>query len=95
MCRIIEFLTKEVKELVGGSCDLTGSNNTKSTNSEAITANDYRGNYIYYGVREHFMAACMNGMALHKGVIPYGVSACCWAAPGSSICTDWEIDSTT
>ncbi|MCB1378237.1 MAG: transketolase, partial [Alphaproteobacteria bacterium] len=56
----------------GGSADLTGSNNTKSKDMKAFTAADYAGRYVYYGIREHAMAAAMNGMALHGGVIPYG-----------------------
>nr|WP_084473287.1 transketolase [Neorickettsia helminthoeca] len=70
--RIIKFLTSRIPEMIGGSCDLTGSNNVTPEPFRAITKERYNGNYIYYGVREHFMAACMNGMALHKGVIPYG-----------------------
>jgi transketolase len=59
-------------ETIGGSADLTGSNNTKSKGQAALTADDYSGRYIYYGIREFGMAAAMNGMALHGGVIPYG-----------------------
>jgi transketolase len=59
-------------ELLGGSADLTGSNNTNRKDSRAITASDASGNYIYYGVREFGMAAIMNGLALHGGFIPYG-----------------------
>ena len=58
--------------LVGGSADLTGSNNTKAGGIGPLTAEDYAGRYIYYGIREFGMAAAMNGMALHGGVIPYG-----------------------
>ena len=61
-----------VPELVGGSADLTGSNNTKTAAMAVITADDFTGRYLHYGVREHGMAAAMNGMALHGGVIPYG-----------------------
>ena len=57
---------------IGGSADLTGSNNTKTKDQEALTADNYGGRYIYYGIREFGMAAAMNGMALHGGVIPYG-----------------------
>ena len=60
------------EELVGGSADLTGSNNTKITDMIVLTAQNYGGRYIHYGVREHAMAAAMNGMALHGGLIPYG-----------------------
>lgn len=70
--RVLECLTKHIKEMVGGSCDLTKSNNVIPSDFSPITSKKYNGNYIYYGVREHFMAACMNGMALHKGIIPYG-----------------------
>ena len=59
-------------ETVGGSADLTGSNNTKAGGIEPLTAENYGGRYIYYGIREFGMAAAMNGMALHGGVIPYG-----------------------
>ncbi len=59
-------------ETVGGSADLTGSNNTKTQSTGPLTRDDYAGRYIYYGIREFGMAAAMNGMALHGGVIPYG-----------------------
>ncbi|WP_390550954.1 transketolase [Qipengyuania sp. MTN3-11] len=59
-------------DTIGGSADLTGSNNTKAGGIGALTADDYSGRYIYYGIREFGMAAAMNGMALHGGVIPYG-----------------------
>jgi len=58
--------------MIGGSADLTGSNNTKAKAQEPLTAANYGGRYIYYGIREFGMAAAMNGMALHGGVIPYG-----------------------
>ena len=57
---------------VGGSADLTGSNNTKTGATAPFTADNPEGRYIYYGIREHGMAAAMNGMALHGGIIPYG-----------------------
>jgi deoxyxylulose-5-phosphate synthase len=60
-----------VPELVGGSADLTGSNLTKVKATTPLTA-DYSGRYVYYGIREFGMAAAMNGMALHGGIIPYG-----------------------
>ncbi len=59
-------------ETIGGSADLTGSNNTKAGGIAPLTAGNYGGRYIYYGIREFGMAAAMNGMALHGGVIPYG-----------------------
>jgi transketolase len=57
---------------VGGSADLTGSVNTQTKTHRVVRAGDFSGGYIHYGVREHAMAAAMNGMALHRGVIPYG-----------------------
>ena len=57
--------------MVGGSADLTGSNNTFVKGMQSFDAPDYGGRYVHYGVREHAMAAAMNGMALHGGVIPY------------------------
>jgi len=60
------------KNLIGGSADLTGSNNTKAKDMNVITSNNFNGNYIHYGIREHGMAGVMNGIALHKGLIPYG-----------------------
>jgi transketolase len=69
---VLEVITRGLPELVGGSADLTGSNNTRTKALEAFTADTRSGRYIYYGIREHAMAAAMNGMALHKGVIPYG-----------------------
>ena len=59
-------------ETIGGSADLTGSNNTLTADLGAFTANNPAGRYVYYGIREHGMAAAMNGMALHGGVTPYG-----------------------
>jgi transketolase len=65
-------LTADIASLVGGSADLTGSNNTKTASTGPLTRADYAGRYIYYGIREFGMAAAMNGMALHGGIIPYG-----------------------
>jgi transketolase len=70
--KVIEALASALPELVGGSADLTGSNNTKGKEMAPVSAPDYSGRYIYYGVREHGMAAAMNGIALHGGFIPYG-----------------------
>jgi transketolase len=67
----LEALTAVVPEMIGGSADLTGSNNTKPKGMTVLSAADYGGRFIHYGVREHGMAAAMNGMALHGGVIPY------------------------
>ena len=70
---VLEVLTKAIPEMIGGSADLTGSNNTKTSVQAPITAEGgYEGGYIYYGIREHGMAAAMNGLALHGGVLPYG-----------------------
>jgi len=67
----LEQLVPAIPELVGGSADLTGSNNTYVKGTKAFDLPDYSGRYIHYGVREHGMAAAMNGMALHGGVIPF------------------------
>ncbi len=68
----LEAINPVVTSTIGGSADLTGSNNTKTKALEPLTAENYGGRYIYYGIREFGMAAAMNGMALHGGVIPYG-----------------------
>jgi transketolase len=68
----LDVLTPLLPEMIGGSADLTGSNNTKTAATKPLTAEDYSGRYVYYGIREFGMAAAMNGMALHGGVIPYG-----------------------
>ena len=68
----LEALTAAIPELIGGSADLTGSNKTKTKSTRPLTRDDYGGRYIYYGIREFGMAAAMNGMALHGGVVPYG-----------------------
>ncbi|MGB3710867.1 MAG: transketolase [Erythrobacter sp.] len=68
----LEPLTEAIPQMIGGSADLTGSNNTKTSHTDPITADDLSGRYVYYGIREFGMAAAMNGMALHGGVIPYG-----------------------
>lgn len=70
--KTIEALTPVLPSFFGGSADLTGSNNTKAGDQSGYTADNAEGTYVYYGVREHGMAAAMNGMALHGGVIPYG-----------------------
>ncbi len=68
----LDVINAAVPETVGGSADLTGSNNTKSKELKPLTSADYGGRYVYYGIREHGMAAAMNGLALHGGIIPYG-----------------------
>ena len=69
---VIESISTILPQLIGGSADLSGSNNTKSNNSKIINSKNFNGNYIHYGVREHGMAAVMNGLALYGGIIPYG-----------------------
>jgi len=69
---VLEAINAAVPETLGGSADLTGSNNTRTKGQGPLSAQDYSGRYIYYGIREFGMAAAMNGMALHGGVIPYG-----------------------
>ncbi len=68
----IESISAIIPELIGGSADLSGSNNTKTNNSKIINSKNFDGNYIHYGVREHGMSAIMNGLALYGGLIPYG-----------------------
>jgi transketolase len=70
--KVIEKLLPVVPGLIGGSADLTGSNGTLTKLHTAVTPKDFSGTYIHYGVREHGMAAAMNGMALHGGIVPYG-----------------------
>ncbi len=70
--KVIESITNILPQLIGGSADLSGSNNTKTANSNVINAKNFSGNYLHYGVREHGMAAIMNGLALYGGLIPYG-----------------------
>jgi transketolase len=67
----LESLIPALPEMIGGSADLTGSNNTRTKSMKAISAADFSGHFIHYGVREHGMAAAMNGMTLHGGIIPY------------------------
>ena len=68
----IESISSLLPQLIGGSADLSGSNNTKTKNSKIINSKNFDGNYIHYGVREHGMSAVMNGLALYGGLIPYG-----------------------
>ena len=70
--KVIELLNNLMPNLVGGSADLSGSNNTKTSNSIIFNSKNYGGNYIHFGVREHGMAAAMNGIALYHNLIPYG-----------------------
>jgi len=68
---VLETINKVLPNTIGGSADLTGSNNTKTKNINIIDSNNFTGRFIHYGIREHGMAAAMNGIALHKGLIPY------------------------
>ena len=68
----IELLNNHIVNFLGGSADLTGSNNTKTKGMDIFNAENYKGSYVYYGIREHAMAGVMNGLALHGGIKPYG-----------------------
>ena len=76
--KVLEVVNPIMPETVGGSADLTGSNNTKTGDLGVFTPEDRKGRYVYYGIREHGMAAAMNGMALHGGVRPYGGTFMCF-----------------
>ncbi|MEW6123620.1 MAG: transketolase [Pseudomonadota bacterium] len=67
----LDAITKAVPEMLGGSADLTGSNNTRAKGQTSVTPDDFSGDFVHWGVREHGMAAAMNGLALHGGIIPY------------------------
>jgi transketolase len=75
----LEVINGVLPETIGGSADLTGSNNTKTSQTKAITPDNYGERYIHYGIRELGMAAAMNGLALHGGVIPYGGTFMCFS----------------
>ncbi|HSS14208.1 MAG TPA: transketolase, partial [Rhizomicrobium sp.] len=70
--KALDVINGELQNTIGGSADLTPSNNTRSKGMVEISPDDFNGRYIHYGIREHGMAAAMNGMALHGGIIPYG-----------------------
>ncbi|APX13712.1 transketolase [Tateyamaria omphalii] len=76
--KTLEIINPIMPETVGGSADLTGSNNTKTTDLGVFDTNNRGGRYIYWGIREHGMAAAMNGMALHGGLRPYGGTFMCF-----------------
>ncbi len=76
---VLNHLFDAIPEMLGGSADLTPSNNTKAKNQVEIKPGDYKGSYVHYGVREHAMAAAMNGIALHGGLIPYGGTFLCFS----------------
>jgi transketolase len=72
--KVLEAIVPVAPALIGGSADLTGSNGTRTKHHTSVTPGSFAGNYIHYGVREHGMAAAMNGMALHGGIVPYGAT---------------------
>lgn len=76
---VLESLVEYIPGLLGGSADLSGSNNTKTPHMKEVSKEFFRGKYIHYGVREHAMGACMNGIALHGGFIPYGGTFLCFS----------------
>jgi transketolase len=76
---VLDHLAAAIPELIGGSADLTPSNNTKAKGMIEIKPREYGGTYMHYGVREHGMAAAMNGIALHGGLIPYGGTFLCFS----------------
>lgn len=77
--RCLTALVKCVPNLVGGSADLTPSNNTRTQSMTAIQADNFKGNYLHYGIREHAMAAVMNGISVHQGLKPYGGTFLCFS----------------
>ena len=76
---VLDHLFDAIPEMLGGSADLTPSNNTKAKNQVEIEPGEFKGSYVHYGVREHAMAAAMNGIALHGGLIPYGGTFLCFS----------------
>jgi transketolase len=76
---VLGALVPLLPELVGGSADLTPSNDTMVKNDQSVTAGDFSGGYIHYGIREHAMAAMMSGMSLHGGLVPYGGTFLCFS----------------
>jgi transketolase len=76
---VLNHLFDAIPELLGGSADLTPSNNTRAKNQVEITPGNFSGSYVHYGVREHGMAAAMNGLSLHGGLIPYGGTFLCFS----------------
>jgi transketolase len=72
--KVLEALIPVLPGLLGGSADLTGSNGTRTKHHTAVSRSDFKANYMHWGVREHGMAAAMNGLALHGGFVPYGAT---------------------
>ena len=70
--KVLTILSQKMPNLIGGSADLSGSNNTKTHKHKIIKPGNFKGNYIHYGVREHAMCGIMNGLSLHSNLIPYG-----------------------
>ncbi len=70
--KVLELLNNHIDNFIGGSADLTGSNNTKTSEMDIFNADNYKGSYVYYGIREHALAGIMNGLALHGGIRAYG-----------------------
>lgn len=75
----LEVINGAISETIGGSADLTGSNNTKTSQTKSITPEDFSGRYIHYGIREHAMGAIMNGLSLYGGIIPYSGTFLCFS----------------
>ena len=84
----LNIIAPAVPELVTGSADLTGSNNTKVAATPEITPTDFSGRYIHWGIREHGMAAACNGIALHGGIIPSGASFLCFTDYARPVAAD-------
>ena len=83
----MELFSDQIDNLIGGSADLTGSNNTKTKNMKVYNSSNYDGNYIYYGIREHGMASIINGIALHGGLRPYGGSFLVFSSTKETVLT--------
>lgn len=75
----LEVINGAIPETIGGSADLTGSNNTKTSQTKSIVPEDFSGRYIHYGIREHAMGAIMNGLSLYGGIIPYSGTFLCFS----------------
>ena len=75
----LEVINGAISETIGGSADLTGSNNTKTSQTKSIVLEDFSGRYIHYGIREHAMGAIMNGLSLYGGIIPYSGTFLCFS----------------
>lgn len=75
----LEVINGAISETIGGSADLTGSNNTKTSQTKSIVPEDFSGRYIHYGIREHAMGAIMNGLSLYGGIIPYSGTFLCFS----------------